>query len=133
MFLTVRNKQIRNKINKTTTFANIDLLYFSTFIFKKHGFIEEDKLSENVVIFEEELDRFDIDGIENLENLPRFVFINKECGNLKVVNDDGINKECGNLKVVNDDGINQSINQPLFISLSINVCLKIYKIRTLPR
>ena len=118
MFLTVINKQIRNKINKTTTFANIDLLYFSTFIFKKHGFIEEDKLSENVVIFEEELDRFDIDGIENLENLPRFVFINKECGNLKVVN---------------NDGINQSINQPLFISLSINVCLKIYKIRTLPR
>ena len=60
------------------------LLLFS----KKHGFIEEDKPSENVVIVEEELNRFDIDGIENLENLPRFVFINKECGNLKVVNDD---------------------------------------------
>ena len=41
-----------------------------------------------MVIVEEELNRFDIDGIENLENLPRFAFINKECGNLKVVNDD---------------------------------------------
>ena len=55
---------------------------------KKHGPFEEGKPSENVVIVEEELNRFDIDGIENLENLPRFVFINKECGNLKVVNDD---------------------------------------------
>ena len=34
MFLTERKKQIRNKIDKTTL-ANIDLLYFSTFIFKK--------------------------------------------------------------------------------------------------
>ena len=80
MFLTERKKQIRNKIDKTT-FANIDLLYFSTFI-------EEDKPSVNFVVVEEEVNRFDIDGIENLENLPRFVFINKECGNLKVVNDD---------------------------------------------
>ena len=55
MFLTERNK-----IDETT-FADIDLLYFSTFI---------------------------IDGIENLENLPRFVFIDEECGNLKVFNDD---------------------------------------------
>ena len=28
-----------------------------------------------------------MDGIENLENLPRFVFM-CSCGNLKVVNDD---------------------------------------------
>ena len=70
-----RKKQIRNKIDKAT-FANIDLLYFSTFS-------EEDKPSENFVVVEEELSRFDIDGIENLENLPRFVFINKKCGNLK--------------------------------------------------
>ena len=61
---------------------------FLLLFYKKHGFIEEDKPSENVVIVEEELNRFDIDGIENLENLPRFVFINKECGNLKVVIDD---------------------------------------------
>ena len=62
--------------------------YFQKKKQKKHGFIEEDKPSENIAIVEEELNRFDIDGIENLENLPRFVFINKECGNLKVVNDD---------------------------------------------
>ena len=70
-----RKKQIRNKIDKAT-FANIDLLYFSTFS-------EEDKPSENFVVVEEELSRFDIDGTENLDNLPRFVFINKKCGNLK--------------------------------------------------
>ena len=34
----------------------------------------------------EERNRFDIDGIEDS---PRFVFINEECGNLKVVNDGG--------------------------------------------
>ena len=77
-----------NKIDETT-FADIDLLYFSTFNLKKNqGFIEEDKPSENAVIVEEELNRFNIDGIENLDNLPRFVFIDEECGNLKVVNDD---------------------------------------------
>ena len=70
-----RKKQIRNKIDKAT-FANIDLLYFSTSS-------EEDKPSENFVVVEEELSRFDIDGTENLDNLPRFVFINKKCGNLK--------------------------------------------------
>ena len=94
MFLTERKKQIRNKIDKTTL-ANIDLLYFSTFIFKKkkkHGCIEEDKPSENVAIVQEELTCLDIDGIENLENLPRFVFINKECGNLKVVNDEELRR-----------------------------------------
>ena len=81
MFLTERKKQIRYKTNETS-FA--DLLYFSNFIFKKsHGFIEEDKLSEIVV------NRFDIDEIDNFEGLPRFVFINEECRNLKVVNDGG--------------------------------------------
>ena len=34
----------------------------------------------------EERNRLDIDGIEDT---PRFVFINEECGNLKVVNDGG--------------------------------------------
>ena len=67
MFLTDRKKQTRSKIDETT-FAEIDLLYFSSFIFKKkknHGFIEEDKPSEKVVIVEEELNRFDIDDIKN--------------------------------------------------------------------
>ena len=60
------------------------MLYDSSFISKKsHGFIEEYKLSEIVV------NGFDIDGIENLEGLPRFVFTNEESGNLEVVNDGG--------------------------------------------
>ena len=81
MFLTERKKQIRYKTNETS-FA--DQLYFSNFIFKKsHGFIEEHKPSEIVV------NRFDIDEIDNFEGLPRFVFINEECRNLKVVNDGG--------------------------------------------
>ena len=93
MFLAERKKQIQNKIDKTTL-ANIDLLYSSNFIFKKnkHGCIEEDKPLENVAIVQEELTCLDIDGIENLENLPRFVFINKECGNLKVVNDEELRR-----------------------------------------
>ena len=43
-------------------------IYFSSFIFEnKLRFIEENKSSEKAVIAEEELNRFDIDGIENLE------------------------------------------------------------------
>ena len=64
------------------------MFYFSSFILNQ-GFIGEDDLSEKVVIVEEELNRVDIDDIGNLENLPRFVFIDEECGNLKVVNDGG--------------------------------------------
>ena len=47
------------------------------------------QLSEKNVIVDEELDCTDIDDIENLEDSPTLVFINKECGNLIVVNDDG--------------------------------------------
>ena len=42
-------------------------------VFKDHVSIEEEKLSEIVVIVEEEKD-----GIENLEDLPRLVFIDKK-------------------------------------------------------
>ena len=38
---------------------------------------------------EEELDGIDIDGIGNLEDLPRLIFIDEELGNLKVVVDGG--------------------------------------------
>ena len=38
---------------------------------------------------EEELDGIDIDGIGNLVDLPRLMFIDEECGNLKVVVDGG--------------------------------------------
>ena len=71
-----------------TRFADIDLSYFSSFILN-HGFVDKDNPSEKVVILEEELNRVDIDDIGNLEGLPRFVFIDEECGSLKVVNDRG--------------------------------------------
>ena len=52
---------------------------------KNHLFIEEeDNPLEKVVIVEEELD-----GIGNLEDLPRLAFIDKEYGNLKVFVDGG--------------------------------------------
>ena len=51
---------------------------------KNHGFIEEDKPSEKVVIVEEELNRFDIDDIKNQQDLPRFVLIDEDCENLNL-------------------------------------------------
>ena len=63
------------------TFADINLSDFSSFIFKAPV--------EKVVIDEEELHGIEIDGIFNLENLSRAVFINEECWNLKVVVDVG--------------------------------------------
>ena len=51
---------------KETTFANTDLSYCYSFIFKNnHGFIEKGSPSEKV---EEELDYIDIDDIGNLED-----------------------------------------------------------------
>ena len=50
-----------------------------------HVFTEsEDNPSEKVVVVNKELDGIEIDGIENLEDLPRLVFTDEECGNLKV-------------------------------------------------
>ena len=46
---------------------------------------EEDTPSQNVVIVEEEIDDIDRDGIGNLEDLPRLMSIDEECGNHKVV------------------------------------------------
>ena len=41
--------------------------------------MKKTKPSEEVVIVEEELNLVDIDDLGNLENLPRFVFIDEEC------------------------------------------------------
>ena len=41
------------------------------------------------VIFEKELDCINRDDIGNLEDSPRLLFIDEECGNLIVVNDGG--------------------------------------------
>ena len=45
--------------------------------------------SLQVVIVEEKLDGFVIDDIETLQDLLGVVFIDKECGNLRVATDDG--------------------------------------------
>ena len=60
-----------------STFADIDLSDFSSFIFKaNHVFMKEkDNLAEKVVINEEDLDGVEIDGILNLGNLLRTVFM----------------------------------------------------------
>ena len=64
------------------------MFYFSSFILN-HGFIDKDNPSEKVVTVEEELNRVDINDIGDLQDLPRLVFIDKECENLKAVNNDG--------------------------------------------
>ena len=62
----------------------------SSFIFKEnHVFIEENNPSDKVVTADEELDAIDIDGIGNLVDLPRLMFINEKCTNLNVVVNSG--------------------------------------------
>ena len=57
---------------------------------ENHVFIEEkDNPSDKVVLVEEELDGTDIDDIGNLGDLPGLMLIDEECGNFKVVVDDG--------------------------------------------
>ena len=48
----------------------------SSFIWEEnHVFIEEDNPSDKVVTIEEELDAAEVDGIGNLVDLPRLMFI----------------------------------------------------------
>ena len=64
--------------------------YFSNIIFKNITVsLKKSKSSEKIVIVEEELDCIDTDDIGHLEDSPRLVFINEECGNFMVVNDGG--------------------------------------------
>ena len=64
--------------------------YVSSFIFKEnYVLIEEDNLSEKIVLVEKELDGNDRDDIVNLKDSLRLMLINKECGNPKVVVDGG--------------------------------------------
>ena len=77
-----------NKIVETTI-ADIDFFYFLVLFLKKnHGFIEEDNPSEKVVTVEEKLNVVDMDDIGDFGGLPRLVFIDKECGKHRVVDDD---------------------------------------------
>ena len=73
-----------------TTFANFDLFYFSSLIFKKLVFLlKKITPSEKVIIVEEGLAGINIDDIGNFEDSPRHVFIDEECEHLIVVNDGG--------------------------------------------
>ena len=67
------NKCVRNKIGETT-FADNNLLYFSSFIFKKIIISLKNNPSEKNVTVEEELDCTDIDDIGNLEDDSRGVW-----------------------------------------------------------
>ena len=68
------------------------------FFLKNHGFIEEGNPSEKFVIAEEIIDGIDIDGLGNLEDSPRLVLIDEECGYLIVNDGEELTK---NLKSVN--------------------------------
>ena len=79
---------MRNNLEETMFVDNYYfLVLFSTkitFLLKKKTILQE-KLEEL-----EELDCVDVDGIGNLEDLPRLVFIDEECENInKVVVDAG--------------------------------------------
>ena len=70
-------------------FGDSDLFYFSSIIFKNITVSLKKQLFRKKFIVEEELDCIDIDDTGNLEDSPRLVLINEECGNLIVVNDGG--------------------------------------------
>ena len=53
---------------------------------KYYGFVKKTTLQKNV-IFEKELDCINRDDIGNLEDSPRLLLIDEECGNLIVVSD----------------------------------------------
>ena len=67
------------------------MFYLFSLVFKKknHSFIQEGNLSEKVVVVDEELDGIDINEDGNLEDSPRLVLFDEECGNLIVVNNGG--------------------------------------------
>ena len=65
------------------------LTWFSSFVFKKITvWFKKATLQKNFVVVEEErLDGIDVDDAENLEDSPRFLFIDEESESLIVVND----------------------------------------------
>ena len=74
-------------------FAYTDLLYFSSIIFKKKITISLRKATFQKKIFQIRKNQlvlyYDFDGIGNLEDLPRHVFIDEECWNVRIINDRG--------------------------------------------
>ena len=63
------------------------------------------------MIVKEELHGIDIDGIGNLKDLLRIVFIHEECGNLKVFVDGG--ELTGNINKQKKPGVLQACKRPL--------------------
>ena len=61
----------------------------SSFIFEETRFYWRGKRSNKVNAVEKEQDGIHINGIRNLMDLPKLMFIDEECGNLKVVVDGG--------------------------------------------
>ena len=74
---------IWSKIQETT-FASNEAFKF--YFWRNSRFYWRGKSSNKV---EEEQDGIDINGIGNLMDLPKLMFIDEECGNLKVVVDGG--------------------------------------------
>ena len=65
------------------SFANNERFKF--YFWRKSRFYQRRHLINKVVTVEEELDEIDIDGVGNSLNLPRLMFIDEDCGNLKVL------------------------------------------------
>ena len=65
------------------------MFYFFSIIFKKITVSLEKQTFRKNVILEEELDCNFIDDTGTLEDSPRLMFSDEECGNLLVVNDSG--------------------------------------------
>ena len=70
-----------------TSFANNETFKF--YFRRKSRFYWRGKPSNKVNTVEEEQDGIDIDGIGNLTDLPKLMFIDEEYVNLKVVVDAG--------------------------------------------
>ena len=77
---------IWSKIQETTFASNET---FKFYFWRKSRFYWRGKPSNKVNAVEEEQDGIDIDGIGNLMDLPKRMFIDEECGNPKVVVDGG--------------------------------------------
>ena len=77
---------IWSKIQETS-FANNETFKF--YFLRRSRFYWREKSSNKVNTVEEEQDGINITGIGNLMDLPKLMFTDEECGNLKVVVDGG--------------------------------------------
>ena len=69
-----------------TTFTTDFEFFFIFSVFKENEVFNEEEIpSQKVVVADEEIDGIDIEDTGNLEDLPRIVLIDEECGNPKVV------------------------------------------------